>query len=147
MTHRLRTHMPNPPADPVGWQPLYVDSTGYHTTTTRIWDAETGEEFGGGDELRQFQPVFDSAFNQDRPTEQQKYPLSPAAWGASASQLVIQYPAPPNESPQITQYQRNLLPDLQPVSPSLYNPVLAAMYAPYELEVSTPLDHLPSSFF
>ena len=98
---------PDPYAKPTrgsgGWQPLYVDSTGYHTTTTRIWDAETGEEFGSGDQLRQFQPVFGSAFNQDRPTEQQKYPLSPAAWSASASQSVIQYPAPPNESPQITQ--------------------------------------------
>ena len=114
----------------------------------------------GGDQSRQFQPVrgyiqgtstaSQRAFNQDRPTEQQTYPLSPNAWSASTPQPAIQCPTPPNESPEITQDQLNLLPDLQPVlpmPPSLYSPILTAMAALYELEIRTPLDHLPSSLF
>jgi hypothetical protein len=82
--------------------------------------------YSGGDQSRQFQPVrgysqntsaaSQSAFNQDRPTGQQQYPLSPAAWSASTPQPGSQGHTPPNESPQITQHQPNLLPRLQPVS-------------------------------
>ena len=82
---------------------------------------------GGGDQSRQFQPVRgysqgtstapQSAFNQDRPTGQPQYPLSPVTWSASTPQPGSQGHTPPNESPQITQHQPNLLPRLQPVPP------------------------------
>ena len=157
-TH-VRGHEVGSPDRPLPVQPLPV-SNPTHRHPLHIPTPESpDEEYGDGDQPRQFQPVYghqdtstasQSAFDQDRPTEQQKYPLSPAAWSASTSQPVIQCPTPPNESPQITQHQLNLLPDLQPVPPmppSLDNPILAAMYAQYELEISTPLDHLPSSLF
>jgi hypothetical protein len=80
----------------------------------------------GSDQPRQYQPVrgysqgastaSQSTFNQDRPTSQQQYSLSPAAWNPSTPQPGSQGHTPPGESPQMPQQQPNLLPRLQPVS-------------------------------
>ena len=98
----------------------------------------------GGDQSRQFQPVrsysqgtptpSQNTFNQDRPTGQQHYSLTPVVWNPSTPQPGSQGHTPPNESPQIPQQQPNMLPRLQSVStmpPPPSYPTQSAHYSWY----------------
>lgn len=95
----------------------------------------------GSDQSRQFPPVRSygqgssttpqAPFNQERPTGQQQYSLSPAAWHPSTPQPGSQGHTPPNESPQIPPQQPNLLPRLQPVPSPMAPPSYATQPSHY----------------